>query len=49
MGSRFQGCSPATENALEPTDNDTREISYCPLSAERRRALLESVASGMSE
>jgi len=28
-GSRFQACGPTTEDALDPTDEDTRGISYC--------------------
>jgi len=34
VGSRFQACGPATESALEPTDDDTRAMLYCTLSAE---------------
>ena len=36
VGSLFQACGSATENALEPTDDDTRGTS---LSVDRRRAL----------
>jgi len=31
--SRFQACGPATENALEPDDDETLGISHCPVSA----------------
>jgi len=43
VGSRFQACGPATENSLEPTDDNTRTV---PLSAECRHALPGSVESG---
>jgi len=36
VGSRFQACSLATDNALELTDNETCRILYYPLSAERK-------------
>jgi len=34
VGSRFQAGGPVTENALEPTVNDTSGTLYCPLPAE---------------
>ena len=35
-GSLFQACGPATENALDPTADDTRGTSKQPLSADHR-------------
>jgi len=36
-------CEPATEKAVEPTDDDTRGTSYCPLSANRTCTLSGTV------
>ena len=35
-GSWFQACRLATDNALEPAKDDTRGMSHCPMSADRR-------------
>ena len=43
VSSWFHACGPATEQALEPTDDDTRGTSYSRPSADRRCVLPGSI------